>query len=478
MNTRSLLPMNPWLWSHTLGETFAAGFDPLGVGAVQRDARLALLLRTALSDSPFYRQRHRHAGGTPRLEHFEPVSKAELMQHFDDWATDREITREGVEAFMRDSQRIGDPYLGRYLVWTSSGTTGQPGIFVQDALSLAVFDALDSLRLQHLGSPAQPWPMWGQRQRFAFVAATGGHFAGVVSFERLRRSAAAAPLPLQWLAPQLQTFSVLQPLETLEAELTAFAPTVLVTYPSCADALALAQAEGRLALSPRQVWVGGEQLSAEQRQRIRNAFGCTLRNNYGASEFYAIAWECGEGVLHLNHDWVILEAVDEHDRAVPAGEASHSVLLTNLANRTQPLIRYRLGDSVRFLVDPCACGSMFPAIEVHGRADHTLRLGDARGRKVSLLPLALSTVIEEGAGVTQFQLLCLSPTRLELRFEAEVADPSAAFLRIKKVLAEYLATHGLSRVKFVHGKSPPVRHPRSGKLERVRLGEGFDPGVA
>ncbi len=475
MNMPPLLPMNPWMWSHTLGESFAAGFDPLGVGAVQRDARLTQLLRTALSDSPFYRQRHGHAGSAPSLEQFKPVSKGELMHHFDDWATDREITRAGVEAFVHDLQRVGDPYLGRYLVWTSSGTTGEPGIFVQDAQSLAVFDALDSLRLQHLSSPAQPWPMWGQRQRFAFVAAIGGHFAGVVSFERLRRSASAALPPLQWMAPQLQTFSVLQPLETLAEELTAFAPTVLVTYPSCADALAQAQAEGRLALSLTQVWVGGEQLSAEQRQRICTAFDCTLRNNYGASEFYAIAWECNHGTLHLNHDWVILEAVDEHNRAVPAGEASHCVLLTNLANRTQPLIRYRLGDSVRFLIEPCACGSAFPAIEVHGRADHTLRLKGAHGREVSLLPLALSTVIEEGAGVTQFQLLCLSPTRLELRFEAEVADPLAAFERIKKVLATYLGTHGLSRVTIVHGKTPPIRHPRSGKLERVRLGDSFDP---
>ena len=471
MVTPSLLPMNPWLWSHALGETFAAGFDPLGVGLVQRDARLEQLLRTALSDSPFYRQRDPQRGAAPRLESFEPVSKAELMQNFDTWATDREITRAGVEAFIHETQRIGDPYLGRYLVWTSSGTTGEPGIFVQDALSLAAFDALDTLRLQHLASPAQPWPMWGQRQRFAFVAATGGHFAGVVSFERLRRIAATTPLPLQWLAPQLQTFSVLQPLSSLADELLAFAPTVLVTYPSCADALAQAQAEGRLDLSLSQVWVGGEQLSPEQRERIRSAFGCTLRNNYGASEFYAMAWECAEGTLHLNHDWVILEPVDRQMRAVPPGEASHSVLLTNLANRAQPLIRYRLGDSVRFHAEPCACGSAFPAIEVQGRADHTLHLHDARGREVPLLPLALSTVIEEEAGVTQFQLLRLSPTRLEVRFEAEVGESTAAFRRVQAVLAAYLATHGLPGIKIVHGSAPPLRHPRSGKFERVRLAD-------
>ena len=178
----------------------------------------------------------------------------------------------------------------------------------------------------------------------------------------------------------------------------------------------------RLALS--QVWVGGEQLSAEQRSRIRAAFGCTLRNNYGSSEFYAMAWECAQGCLHLNHDWLILEPVDRQLRPVAPGEASHSVLLTNLANRTQPLLRYKLGDSVRFLSEGCACGSGFPAIEVQGRADHTLVLRDARHREVRLLPLALTTVIEEGAQVTQFQLLCTASDRLELRFEAGSRRPA------------------------------------------------------
>ena len=49
--------MNPWLWSRTLGETHAAGLDPLGTGVRQRDARLAALLAAAFNDSPFYRQR-------------------------------------------------------------------------------------------------------------------------------------------------------------------------------------------------------------------------------------------------------------------------------------------------------------------------------------------------------------------------------------------------------------------------------------
>jgi phenylacetate-CoA ligase len=461
--------MSPWLWSRTLGETYAAGLDPLGTGLRQRDARLAQLLAKALADSPFYRRRLRRRGqDLPSLEQLPPVEKAELMQHFDDWATDRQITRAGVEAFLADPDRLGDAYLGRYLVWTSSGTSGEPGIFVQDEQSLAAFDALDALRLRGAPGPLPTWPAWSGPPRWAYVAATSGHFAGVVSMDRLQRNVASAPL-WPWLGPAVQTFSVQEPLTELAHRLQAYAPSVLVTYPSCADALAQMQAEGALRLALAEVWVGGEQLTAEQRTRIGAAFRCRVHNNYGSSEFYAMAWECSAGCLHLNHDWLILEPVDHQLRPVPPGEVSHSVLLTNLANRTQPLLRYRLGDSVRLRPGGCACGSLFPALEVQGRADHTLVLRDARQREVKLLPLALATAIEEGAQVTRFQLLCTPAGRLELRFEAAQADPRAAFERARTALQAYLASQGLGHVPVRHGLEPPLRGARSGKLQRVLL---------
>jgi phenylacetate-coenzyme A ligase PaaK-like adenylate-forming protein len=463
---RALPAMNPWLWSQTLGETWAAGLDPQGIGRMQREARLRRLLEVAAEGSPLYRERLGR-GGPPKLAQVEPVGKAELMQRFDDWATDRRVTRASVDDFLGDLDGVADAYLGQYLVWTSSGTTGEPGIFVQDEPSLAAFDALDLLRFHGLGPTATPLAMWGAGQRYAFVAATGGHFAGVASIERLRRIGEAMGPAMQWLRPAVRTFSVLQPQAELERALQAFAPTVLITYPSCADLLARARTQGRLALAPREIWVGGEQLSNEQRARIRSAFGCPIRNNYGASEFYSIAWECAHGRMHLNDDWVIVEPVDRDGRAVPPGQASDAVLLTNLANRTQPLLRYRLGDSLRIVPGRCACGSGFPGIEIQGRADHTLVLRDPFGREVRLLPLAIETVIEEGAQLTQFQLIAIGPERLELRLEPGLADPRAAFERTRAVFQPWLAAQGLPNVRLVAGRAPPRQHPRSGKRNRV-----------
>jgi phenylacetate-CoA ligase len=462
--------IDPWLWSTTFGETLWAGFDPAGVGARQREWRFAALLRAAAA-SPLYRARLRGANVAALSDRraIEPVDKAELMQRFDEWSTDRAVTRPAVERFLEDPNRLADAFLGKYAVWTSSGTSGTPGIFVQDMRSLAAYEVLDALRLR--GSPTRhvPLPAWSMGQRLAYVGATGGHFAGAVNVERARRLAAAAGLlPHRLLVPVVRTFSVQMALPELGRALQQFAPTVLITYPSCAAALAQLQHDGGLRLRLTEVWLGGEQLSDAQRALMRGVFDCPLRNNYGASEFFSIAWECEHARLHANDDWLVLEPVDRQMRPVAPGGTPHAVLLTHLANHVQPLLRYRLDDAVRFTGERCACGSAFPVIDVQGRADHTLLLRVAQGRAVTVLPLAVQTVIEEGAQVTQFQLLCTGADTLELRFECAVADADGAFVRARAALAGYLRALGLDRVHIVHGRQPPLRDRPSGKLCRVR----------
>jgi phenylacetate-CoA ligase len=452
-------PLDLWAWLKACNESWLAGVVPASARQL-RDARLAALLEGTIAASPFYRRR---AHG-PRLDDFAPVGKAELMKNFDDWATDRAITRSAAEAFLADPSCASDAWLGKYLIWTSSGTSGVPGWFVQDAHSLAAYDAIDALRLRHSarGGPLQAGlGSWGLGQRFAFVGASGGHFAGVVSMKRLSRI-----VPPPW-RPAIHVLSAQQPLRRMANELQALQPTVLITYPSCAAALAQAQQEQTLGLNLSEVWLGGEQLSAGQRRQIGAAFGCTVRNSYGASEFYSMAFECDEGRLHVNDDWVILEPVDEQSRPVPDGCLSHALLLTNLANRTQPLIRYRLEDRIRQLPTRCRCGSAFTSIEVQGRSADTLTLRDARHRAVTILPLALETAIEEGAQVTQFQVIGQQDGHIELRFESAVPDAHAAFGRCRQAIDAFLAEQGVAHTRVQFNPARPLHGRASGKLRRV-----------
>jgi hypothetical protein len=74
------------------------------------------------------------------------VTKAELMRHFDDWVTDPAVTKQQVEAFIADPALIGHDYLDRYVVCTTSGSTGIRAILVHDHGALVVYNVLGYIR--------------------------------------------------------------------------------------------------------------------------------------------------------------------------------------------------------------------------------------------------------------------------------------------------------------------------------------------
>lgn len=456
----------------------AAVFDPLRSSAVALDvmaaarastsalaarqqARLGQVLGAARQGSALYRERLKGLpANSVALSNMPSVGREELMARFDAWVCDPALKLDELHTFCTDPARIAEPYLGRYQVWESSGTSHLPGIFVQDARAMAVYDALEALR-RSSPRPLQRWldPLL-LTERIAFVGVTSGHFASVVSMQRLRQLN-------PWLQPRLRCFSIMQPCAQLVDELNAFAPTVIATYPSAAALLADAATRGALQSAPREIWTGGETLSPGVRRYLQEALGCDVRNSYGASEFMAIASECSHGQLHLNSDWVILEPIDAQGHPTPPGQRSHCVLLTNLANQVQPLIRYELGDQITLHSQPCSCGSPLPVLEVQGRCDDVLVMRGLHGQPVSVLPLALCTVLEDEAGVFAFELRQRDTSTLVLRLDLPADQTSAAVARCRTALHTFAASQGLAPIHVVAEAGHCLSKGRSGKACRV-----------
>jgi phenylacetate-CoA ligase len=452
--------------------------------------RLEELLHDAALRSPLYRERIKAAGpgatAQQTLQRLRPVHKHELMQRFADWVTDPALALPALRAFVRERSNRGEAFLGRYLVWESSGSSGEPALFVQDEQTLAVADALEAARgpisLAASGGWSDLFSSAGV-ERIALVAATDGHFASVVAFERARELN-------PWLGAASRSFSFLQPIAHLVEQLNAFDPTVLASYPSMAWVLSEEQRRGRLKIAPHALWTGGETLTPATRRALGERFHAPVRDNYGASECFIMASECRCGHLHQNADWVILEPVDENGRAVAPGEFGATTLLTNLANHVQPIIRYDLGDRVRVVPGDdesphtrraaagpprgarklgsgpsfsCACGSTLPVIEVQGRADDVLTLEDSNGHEVHLAPLALTTVLEDEAGVFDFQLCQRGPQALRLDVYGGGPHAGAA-----AALRTFLRGQGLGTTRVQsHSDEHHAERGRSGKQRRV-----------
>jgi phenylacetate-CoA ligase len=439
------------LWVRSLGAS--------AVAAAQH-ARLDALVRLARARSPFYRDAWRHLPASPpALADLPVVTKRSLMASFGTWCTDRAVTRDAVDRFVAQRAQIGEFFLGRYLVWTSSGSTGEPGIYVQDRGALAAYDALVSLHLAGTVFAGRDWKaVAAQGGRAALVTADCDHFASIASWRRLAHGK-------PWLA--MKSFAVTQPVPDIVHALNAYQPAFVSSYPTVLCLLAEEQDAGRLHLKPAALWSGGEGLSPAARREIERVFGCPLQNEYGASECLTIGFGCREGWLHVNADWVILEPVDRDHRPTPAGELSHTVLLTNLANAVQPIIRYDLGDRVRARATPCACGSTLPAIQVEGRSDDVVTLHARDGTTVRLVPLALTTIVEDAALVHRFQIVQAAPDRLDLRLMT--ADRARAGKTALAALRAYLDQQGLANVKVRLAGNEPQTEPetRGSKLRQV-----------
>jgi len=421
-------------------------------------ARLAALVAYARAHSPYYRHLYQEAGvpmGVDKLAGLPVTGKSELMAAFDDWVTDPAITLAQARAFAEDPKTIGRPFLGRYTLSTTSGTTGRHGIFLQDARATSVAGAMMARMLGGWLTVRDVAKIVAGRGRMALVVPDGGHFASTVAAARLRdRSRVAA-------------FSVHQPLEELVEALNAFQPTVLAPYASVGALLAGQVEIGRLRIDPALVILTAEGLPAAEYGRVSRAFGGKVRTSYAANECPFLSYGCTAGWMHVNADWAIVEPVDEQYRPVSPGEPSHTVLLTNLANQVQPILRYDLGDSVAVRPDPCPCGNPGPALRVAGRAADLLTFPGADGKPVTLAPLPLATLLEAVPGLELFQIVQAGPTTLRLRLlPAPGRDPEDLWRITEARLSELLARHRLGHVRIERATERP-QFSAGGKVRTI-----------
>lgn len=355
--------------------------------------QLAALRRFVAERSAFYRAFHRGLERKP-LEALPILTKATLMAEFDGVVTQPALRRADLEAHLAGPQ-AGEPYLGRYTVVSTSGSTGLRGVFVFDRGEWVQALAAILRPLKWAEAPP-PWT----RPRSALIASGANwHYSAQVG--RSLRS--------DWL-PTLRLDAAL-PLAQIVAGLNAFQPVALAAYPSVLLQLADEQLAGRLAITLKHIGTSAERLPAATRERVRAAFGVRVFDTYGATEYAPIASECRAGNLHLFEDRAIVEVVDERGRAVPPGEPGARLLLTVLDRRTQPLIRYEISDGVRERPGRCGCGRPFRMLErIEGRVEETLAFaavngdgharGDSRGEhgrgraSVELHPNAFHDLLE------------------------------------------------------------------------------------
>jgi phenylacetate-coenzyme A ligase PaaK-like adenylate-forming protein len=351
--------------------------------------RLRALIAHAVAASPYYRDLlgpDAAAGDVP-LEELPTLPKATLMDDFDRIVTDRRLRRADLEAHLA-GPAAAQPYLGRYKLFTTAGTTGVRGLFVKDAGEFAVW----------IGTCLRGLASWGlgPATRLAGIGSPSPlHISNQVYAALLAGQPSAAP-----------RLAVTTPLPEMVAALNAFRPEALTAYPSVAAALAEEQLQDRLRIAPTLVATTSEVQTADMRRRMGQAWGLEPLDFYGTTEALVVAaGRGGQAGMDILEDLVVVEVVDQRDRPVPPGVPGHKVLLTSLVNRVQPLLRYELTDSVTLAGGPNPLGLPYARIAaVDGRSDDVVTLPAAGGGRVAVHPFRLRAPFSELLEVRQYQV--------------------------------------------------------------------------
>ncbi|MCB5711838.1 phenylacetate--CoA ligase family protein [Lactonifactor longoviformis] len=425
-----------------------AKFTPKQMRTLQ-EKKLRKMLHHAWEHSAYYRRTFEAAGITEGqldelpLSCFPTLNKKELLGHFDELVVPKDLRQRELREF--DAQKSPDrkPYKGKYHVVHSSGSTGKPGYFVYDEAAWSAM-LLGMLRaaLWDMSIP-QILSLLAKRPRIAYIAATDGRYGGAMAVGDGIDQVGAKQIYLD----------IKTPLTEWIRQIKEFQPNIIIGYPSAVKILAELVEQGSVEVHAIRVISCGEPLGASLRSYLEKIFQSKVVNFYGASESLTmgVEMEPEDGML-LFDDMNLIEV------------ESGVMYLTCLYNFAQPLIRYRISDSLT--LKAAEENSPYPftkACGLLGRNEDILWFEDFDGRREFLHPLAIEGFCIEG--LLDYQFRQIAKDAFEMYAEAsENADKTYIRTEMMGQMKKILAEKKLDYVQFYLIFVPEILpDPRTGK---------------
>ncbi len=357
---------------------------------------LQLLMAFVKEKSPFYKndERYQSIKTWDDFYHLPMMNKSIMMEHFTTLNTCG-LNRDETMAYALEKERNKD-YLGyykdEYVIGLSSGTSGNKGLFITPK---SMTKRLPGVFLARGGVMLQDLPA-----RILFCLRVFSQGFQDINAPFLKLSYASTMTPVDSLITMMNDKKI----------------TILMAPPSMLRVL-LPHAH-RIQHPLKKIITYAEVLSSADRAQFSSSFHTTIIEIYQASEGQ-IASPCKNGKLHINEDLVFIEIYDEHNHLIQEPHViGHHMLLTNLINRAQPLIRYEMNDMI-VLDEPCSCGSSFRTIEkIIGRRDDNLWFYDQdKKTRIVYADLFARWIITESDQIREFQVIQDEISHLHIRVD-------------------------------------------------------------
>lgn len=153
------------------------------------------------------------------------------------------------------------------------------------------------------------------------------------------------------------------------------------------------------------VIVTAETVLPSQKEYLSRVFNCQVYEEYGASEFDIIAFECRRGHRHLVNPWLLVESGPEEQ-----------ALVTDVCRKSQSLVRYELGDTLQLSKLSCSeIGSPKAISILEGRSSNRFVFTEDKNRFHAVeIAYAVNEYQIENGELFQFNLIQSSPGLVRL----------------------------------------------------------------
>jgi len=389
-----------------------------------QNKKLLKILKYAYKNSKFYHDLYASNGIDEKdldiidLEKIPTVDKDILMQHLDDVLTVDGLTKQELLDFIDESKNPNDLFKNKYHVIHTSGSSGKVGIFVYTKKEWDTFYPYIT-KLFNFNF---------KRNKSAFIGATGGHFTGnsFISWSgKGLTSLFCKPLILD----------VNEPIDEIIRKLNEFQPDILGGYFNGLKILAQKQEQGFLNIQPKILTNCGEGINLEDKDYLIKIFNAPMSNLYGFAECVVCGFGKDEyGGIYLMDDISLIEVKEDH------------ILLTNLFNKTEPIIRYRIDDYVKVKKDEKKMLPFTLVENVVGRTEFVIWFENNEGEMDFIHPLIFTDFYVKG--LDKIQIAIKSKASFEFRAVISSKNKEKVKKNIAKKLDKLLSEKKFTNVKY------------------------------
>lgn len=416
---------------------------------IMQTERLKTLVAYAKEYSPYLQELYRNVPENFTLEDLPVLDKTDALAHYNDWVTDRDLTLEKVRTYLERNAEDSSLLLGKYTALQTSGSTGNPLPMVRDAHRNQIHT---QLLLQRLMYGVTPGYYDHSKHKMAFIVHLSTSASSYGSYLKTR---ARHP----GFEDNITAISIMDSAEQMVKKLNDFQPEIIVAYPPSLVMLAEEQAKGNLHLALGLIVSSAELLTEENYHRIHEVFNCPILNNYCMTEGGEIAMTHNCPHLHINEDWIIIEPVDENRQPMKnSDEFSSGILVTDLSNFVQPIIRYYVGDSIRIRKEHYDCFNL-PVMEIRGRSWESFSIG---GKHFTTKGLEVKAKFVKG--LCQYQFIQTGDNTMELRgIVSADSDKQQVLGELSQTIAAYFTEAGCSDITVTFSDEPLLHNAKGGK---------------